>query len=150
MVRENFATAVGFTLRQEGGYVNDPDDPGGETNYGISKKYNPTVDIANLTAVDAAKIYKEKYWDDLNCDALPFPKDIVAFEMAVNPGKGVTLKALGSPLGVGTWEEMLFVRIQYYTEKVIENPKKLKYLFGWINRTIELRKLIKDEQKRRQ
>ena len=45
----------------EGGYVNHPDDPGGETNFGISKKEYPHLDIKNLDREDAMAIYKRDY-----------------------------------------------------------------------------------------
>lgn len=144
-MRENFPLAVGFTLKKEGGYSNDPSDPGGETNFGIAKRYHPDVDIKNLTTEKAAGIYKAEYWDEMGCDLLPFPKDVVAFEMSVNPGKGVARQAVNAE----TWEGMLFLRAKYYMEKVIENPVKLKYFFGWMQRIIELRQLVRDEQKRR-
>lgn len=144
-MRENFALAVGFVLKHEGGYSNDPSDPGGETNFGISKRYHPNVDIKNLDARGAAEIYLNEYWLPEG-DTLPFPLDIAFMDAAVNMGKGVSNSFIVQGT---TWEEMLFRRVRYYTEKVIANPIKLKYFFGWTNRVIELRSLIKDEQKRR-
>ena len=52
------------------GYVNDPKDPGGETNYGISKRAYPDVDIKNLTEDGAKDIYKRDYWDKNKCEDL--------------------------------------------------------------------------------
>lgn len=60
---DNFDRAIEVVLQHEGGYVNNPKDPGGETNYGISKKSNPTVDIKNLTRENAKTIYKARYWE---------------------------------------------------------------------------------------
>ena len=57
-----FDLIVADTIKNEGGYVVDPDDPGGETKFGISKRSYPDVNIANLTAVDAAGIYERDYW----------------------------------------------------------------------------------------
>ena len=48
--------------RIEGGYVNDPNDPGGETKYGISKRSYPSVDIRNLTKEQAKSIYFRDFW----------------------------------------------------------------------------------------
>ena len=48
--------AIEHVLKFEGGYVNDPDDPGGETNFGISKRSYPDLDIAALTVADAVEI----------------------------------------------------------------------------------------------
>ncbi len=53
----NFEGALKFTLSWKGGLVNDPNDPGGETKYGISKRAYPELDIANLTLEQAKGIY---------------------------------------------------------------------------------------------
>ncbi len=75
-----FEHAITITLQHEGGYVNDPADPGGETRYGISKRAFPKVDIANLTINKAKAIYKAFYWERQNgckrrrtCLELPLP-----------------------------------------------------------------------------
>jgi lysozyme family protein len=82
----SFETAVNTTLQYEGGYVNDPNDPGGETNFGISKKAYPNLDIKNLTIDDAKAIYKRDYWDKLNLDTLPEGITSCVFDSAVNQG----------------------------------------------------------------
>lgn len=81
-----FENAVELILKHEGGYVNHPDDPGGETNYGISKRAYPDLDIANLSKHDASVIYKEDYWDRIRGDDLPYPLALVTFDAAVNSG----------------------------------------------------------------
>ena len=58
-----FNEIIEVVLHHEGGYVNDPKDPGGETNFGIAKRSHPDVDIKNLTKDGAKEIYKEHYWD---------------------------------------------------------------------------------------
>ena len=60
-----FETAIAFVLNEEGGYSNDPRDPGGETNFGISKRAHPQVDIKNLTLEEAESIYRYEHtaWD---------------------------------------------------------------------------------------
>jgi lysozyme family protein len=58
-----FEPAVEIVLEHEGGYVNDPRDAGGETKYGITKRYYPSLDIKNLTKAKAKEIYKRDYWD---------------------------------------------------------------------------------------
>jgi len=50
-----FDEIIEVVLEHEGGYVNDPDDPGGETNFGIAKRSHPDVDIKNLTKEGAKK-----------------------------------------------------------------------------------------------
>ena len=59
----------------EGGYVNDPDDPGGETKFGISKRSYPNEDIPNLTLERAKFLAKRDFWypmrlDTLNCQMI--------------------------------------------------------------------------------
>lgn len=66
----SFKRACLRTIGNEGGYVNDPDDRGGETKYGISKRSYPEIDIAALTYETAQTIYKRDYWDVLVLDSL--------------------------------------------------------------------------------
>lgn len=74
----------------EGGYSNDPDDPGKETKYGISKRAHPNVDIKNLTLDGAKKIYHDEYWLPCDCAAIrPRPAKLMVFDCAVNQGVGV-------------------------------------------------------------
>ncbi|NOZ68014.1 MAG: secretion activating protein [Deferribacteres bacterium] len=63
-----FEEAVTKTLQFEGGYSNNPLDRGGETRFGISKRWHPDVDIKNLTIERAKEIYRREYWDKLNLD----------------------------------------------------------------------------------
>lgn len=93
-----FTAAVTATLAQEGGYVNDPRDPGGETNFGISKRAYPAIDIKALTRDDAIAIYFRDYWQPIHGDALPYPVALVLFDIRVNGGAGV--KWLQEALGV--------------------------------------------------
>jgi lysozyme family protein len=81
-------------ISHEGGYVNDPRDPGGETKFGISKRAYPQVDIKNLS-LDAAKaIYKRDYWDRAQCDKLPPQLAYLLFDAAVNSGIGQAIRFL--------------------------------------------------------
>ena len=58
----SFEKAIQSVLANEGGYVHNPNDPGGETNFGISKRQHPQVDIKNLTKEAATEIYRADYW----------------------------------------------------------------------------------------
>jgi lysozyme family protein len=84
-----FLAAVAFTLRQEGGYANSAADPGGETNFGISKRQYPQLDIEALTRDAAIAIYHRDYWQRVRGDELPFPIAVVLFDTAVNGGAPV-------------------------------------------------------------
>lgn len=59
----DFNEAIKIVLNHEGAYINDPDDNGGETKYGICKKYHPDIDIMSLTVHAASEIYKKEYWN---------------------------------------------------------------------------------------
>jgi len=79
-------TSINITLGFEGGYVNNPNDKGGETKYGISKKAYPDLDIANLTIEQAKEIYKRDYWDRCKCAFIPDALSMALFDFAVNSG----------------------------------------------------------------
>jgi lysozyme family protein len=96
----SFDRAIPLVLRFEGGYVNDPRDPGGETNYGISKRAYPNLDIRNLTVAQASAIYRRDYWTPLRCDDLPWPLSLAVFDAAVNQGTQPAAVMLQRVLGV--------------------------------------------------
>lgn len=89
-----FQRAVARVLAAEGGYVNDPHDPGGETNYGISRRSYPTEDIAGMTPDRATAIYHRDYWTAVRGDELPAPVAIVLFDCAVNQGVRTAIRFL--------------------------------------------------------
>lgn len=92
----DFKAAIGYVLDNEGGYVNDPNDPGGETNFGISKRSYPNVDIRNLTRDGATAIYLRDFWkfDGLNDQRLATK----LFDEYVNQGTHA-IRALQQSLG---------------------------------------------------
>jgi lysozyme family protein len=98
----DFKKCVGIVIEREGGdkVVNDPDDPGGLTRFGISKASYPELDIANLTREDAERIYRRDYWDKLRCDELPETIRLFLFDSAVNQGCFGAVKTLQRSLGV--------------------------------------------------
>ena len=100
----DFNKAFDLLIGNEGGYVNNPKDPGGETNWGITK----TVAVANGYAGDmrsmpkdtAKGIYKKMYWDKLQCDQLPFVVAFQLFDAGVNHGNAQAVKFLQRALSV--------------------------------------------------
>ena len=94
-----FEDALLVILSFEGGYVNDPNDPGGETKYGISKKAYPNVDIANLTIADAGEIYRHEYWDKVHADDLSENLRLPVFDCAVNQGVKAAIRFLQMAVG---------------------------------------------------
>jgi len=87
-----FDFAVEMVLENEGGYVNHPSDPGGETKYGITKRQYPELDIASLTVDQAKDIYKRDYWNAVRGDELPDQIATVVFDCAVNQGQRRAIK----------------------------------------------------------
>ena len=84
---ENHAIkAINLIIELEGGYVNHPADPGGETKYGISKRSYPSEDIKNLTKQRAAELYKRDFWDKVKGDEYGWPVNALLFDMAVHSG----------------------------------------------------------------
>jgi lysozyme family protein len=83
-----FDAAFEITIGHEGGYTNDPNDPGGETKYGISKAAYPNLDIANLTLDQAEQIYFNDYWSKAGCNSCAPALGILVFDAAVNNGLG--------------------------------------------------------------
>lgn len=92
--------AIAFVLRYEGGYVNNVNDPGGETIYGISKKQYPSLDIKNLTIDEAKEIYRKDFWQAVGADQLPAKMAIAVFDCAVNQGVGTAIRLLQVALDV--------------------------------------------------
>jgi lysozyme family protein len=86
-IDDRFENAFAKTYQFEKGYVCDPDDPGGETNDGISKRSYPDLDIRNLTMEQKKEIYFRDYWLASGCDKIR--SDEIAskiFDLAVNMG----------------------------------------------------------------
>ena len=96
----NFDLAFDRLIGNEGGYVNNPADPGGETNWGISKRSYPNLDIASLTRDDAKQIYLTDFWNKGNFEQLPFALGFQAFDIAVNSGIDEAIKLLQHAAGV--------------------------------------------------
>jgi len=84
----DFERAFRFLIGEEGGYSADPQDPGGETKFGISKRAYPDLDIRGLTLDQAKAIYRRDYWAPLQLDARQWGPALVLFDCAVNQGVG--------------------------------------------------------------
>ena len=136
-MKESFDRVMDFILTAEGGYVNDPDDPGGETKFGISKRSFPKEDIKNLSVGRAKEIYRENYWKAIDGDSLVSPLDLYLMDTAVNCGVG-TARRIASISSDP--DDFLFNRISYYLTIVKKHPPLKKYLYNWIHRTVECHK----------
>jgi lysozyme family protein len=106
-MKENFDKCLKMLLSHEGGFVNHPDDPGGITNLGVTKKvYDEWIgresteqEMRDLTPEDVGPIYKKNYWDRIKGDLLPSGVDWCAFDWAVNSGKSRPSKAIQRAVG---------------------------------------------------
>jgi lysozyme family protein len=135
----SFEKAVAFVLTWEGGYSDDPDDAGSETNFGISKRAYPHLDIKNLTKEEAINIYFNDYWLKAGCDALEDKLATIVFDTAVNLGVS---RAKGFLTDTTDWRDYLISRIARYNE-IAKLGNNIKFLRGWLNRTISLYRATK-------
>jgi len=153
---DKFIKCVDIVLQNEGGYVFNPADPGGETNFGISKKSYPDVDIKALTRQQAEEIYFRDYWSKLPFEQVtPDQLALQLFDMSVNAGSKIAVKILQSilkvdkdgVLGGDTLEAIqryenpvllinLYIdaRKDFYKGLANSRPALNGFLRGWINR----------------
>lgn len=97
---EQFLIFIDRILSNEGGYVNDPQDPGGETNWGISKRSYPQEDIKNLTRDEAISIYWRDFYVVLGADQMAPAIGYQLLDSAINSGITPTIRLLQRALGV--------------------------------------------------
>ena len=163
MALSNFHTSLLKLLGHEGGFVNDPQDPGGMTNLGVTKKVweswigraATTQDMTALTPAAVSPLYKVKYWGKVRGDDLPDGVDYCVFDFAVNSGVGRASKTLQAAvrttvdgmIGKGTLEvvkqadpvtliDELCSRRQMFLEGLLTFPR---FGHGWTTRVKEVR-----------
>ena len=143
MNNELFEHAMEYVFEAEGGYVNDENDLGGETKYGISKRAHPDEDIKNLTKDRAREIYKEEYWDKVVTGKPAFwAEDIVLFDTAIHMGvkQGLSLREQMEKLeSLDALKMILFFRLAWYAQL---GPKYNIYMRGFVNRLLRLAQFI--------
>lgn len=96
----NFDQAFERLIGHEGGYSNDPRDPGGETKFGISRRSYPGEVIRTMTLERAKAIYLRDYWGPAGCDTVPDAVKFDLFDMAVNSGVERAVQTLQRAVGV--------------------------------------------------
>lgn len=105
----NWGPCFGETDHWEGGYVNNPRDPGGETNRGVTKRvYDayrrgkglPIQSVHDITTAECVEIYQTQYWTPAHCNDLPIGVDLCQYDEAVNSGAVQATKLLQRALGV--------------------------------------------------
>ena len=107
-MNRNWDKCFDLVIVNEGGYVDNPADPGGATNWGCTKAVWEQYighevskeDIRNLTKEDVKPLYKRNYWDAIHGDALPSGLDYCLFDCAINSGVGRAAKFIQEIVGV--------------------------------------------------
>ena len=97
---ETFDRCVRAVLLEEGGLSDHPQDPGGLTKYGISRRAYPDLDIRRLTMDDVIEIYRRDYWNPVCGTDLPASLALLVFDSAVNQGVGTAARLLQKAVGV--------------------------------------------------
>lgn len=119
-----FDAAFEIVVGIEGGYVNDPKDPGGETRWGISKRAYPNLDIANLTLEQAKAIYFEDYWTPAGCETMRWELALCVFDACVNQGESFGKLLPDDPVELMAQRALRYVR----------NPNFERFGHGWMRR----------------
>jgi lysozyme family protein len=148
----NFDEAIGFVLSNEGGLSNDPADPGGLTNFGISQKQYPALDIRNLTREDAVQIYQDDYWNKFQYGDITSQRVATkVFDAAVNMGPVRAIRLLqlavnvqaDGVLGVQTIaavnaadESNLMDEFKAQLAKYYCDLGKPEFMLGWLRRAV--------------
>jgi lysozyme family protein len=144
MTAANYTECLRRLLIHEGGYCNDPGDPGGPTKYGITiydyrlyiDRNGTASDVKNMTVEQAEKIYRKRYWDALRCDELPSGVDYSVFDYGVNSGIGRSAKVLrricGLPAGTTITPDVVAAVNARDSVGVINalNDERLRFLQG--------------------
>ena len=150
----NFELSIPTVLKNEGGYVNDPADPGGETNFGISKHSYPNVDIKNLTEAEASALYQKDFWkfDGINDQAVAtklfdsfvnmgrrairFAQALVGAEQdgVYGPGTEAAINSADPEQFLSGYRNSL---VDYYRGLVERDSSLGEFLAGWLRRAAQ-------------
>ena len=160
MTERVWNSAFNLLMELEGGFVDNPNDKGGATKYGISKKQYPDLDIENLTLDKAKEIYYRDYWDRYKCRFLPDSLSVALFDSVVNSNAKRMIKFLQQALGVtadGVIGNQTIGAANRLPEKKVLNDfldLRLEYLMslkdwkhfgnGWCARVSKLRKYCEE------
>lgn len=148
-----FDEAFKIVIGHEGGYVNHPSDPGGETKFGVCKRAYPNEDIKNLTLERAKAIYRRDFWDVIHADEIPKHVRFAVFDAAVNSGVKQAVKWLQRTVGVvddgaiGHKTLSAITAMDPYKLAAVFNGQRLKFMAdlktwdtfgkGWARRVAE-------------
>lgn len=128
----DFNKCIAFVLAREGGYSNNPKDSGAETNFGISKRWHPDIDIKNLTKQQAIEIYRKEYWIPSGAESLDNKMGLCVFDTSINCGIVKARKFLKECNG--DIYLYLDLRKRYYQDIIKNKPNQIVFQNGWFNR----------------
>ncbi len=147
-----FEKAMITVFRTEGDCINDPDDTGGYTCYGISQNNNPEIDVRNITRNDAEDIAYQKYYKNYNINQLPDNSRGNVFMLGWGAGTSTGIRRFCKFLGIpeknkidpeivsatenyrgDIHNDFLDDQQQFYIE-ISKRGNNKKYLKGWMNR----------------
>jgi len=140
---DKFERAVAVVFVHEGGYINNPRDPGGETKWGITKRWHPTVDIKKLTREEARNIYYTEYWEPNGFEFLPEMMATKVFDIGVNIGCNRALHILAraaseNNIGIAELNEenssLILAMFQKLVEEYYRSLEHPAFLKGWLRR----------------
>ena len=147
-----FDRAIKYVLQHEGGLVNDPADPGGLTNRGITQRDYPNLDIRNLTVDQTIEIYRKDYWRPVYDEMTDTDAACKIFDMAVNMGHRQAHKLLQRAVGErddgvfgpatlaaanechNLTDRLCKQQAEFYHNLVLKRPVMKKFLKGWLIR----------------
>lgn len=159
----NWQKSFELMLKSEGGYVNNPADPGGMTNLGVTKatwenwvgRASDEAEMRSLTADKVEPLYKKKFWDAVRGDELPVGLDYLVFDFGVNAGPGRAIKVMQSAVGVtpdGGFGPLTLAAVQAIDPvELIDKFSQAKEDFyrslgtfatfgkGWLNRVVDVK-----------
>lgn len=145
----SFDSALNFVLAREGGLSDNPADPGGRTNHGITQHvYDawqdrvtlPHGDVATIPMETVKAIYLDQYWTASGAEGLPDGPALAVFDSAVNLGV-LRARTLWQEAD-GDVQAFLWLRLRHYDDVVRTRPDMAQFLHGWVRRLILLREAI--------
>lgn len=163
----SFDQALAFTLKEEGGFVDIPQDSGGATNHGVTQsqydsyrdtKGLPHQSVALITDAETRELYENMYWEPSKAQIMHTPLDVCHFDWSVNHGISGALKTLQAALGVPvdgiygrqtatalatcdsveTAQAYNTLRREWYKNRVAQKPDQEIFLKGWLARVDRL------------
>ena len=146
---EIYLRCINVILESEGGFVDDPQDFGGKTNFGLSQRSYPDIDIETLTKETAIEIYYKDYWIPMNVQIIPIDElTLHVFDHGVNAGSKIAIRLLQRLIGVsddGYIGEITLKGIDAYIGDIVGEYIKRRKLFyvTLVQNKPELRKFLK-------